>query len=47
VSRPTCLFNFTNRLLEGHGCKGSQELFALRGAALRDEGYAPILELLR
>ena len=43
----TCLFNFMNRLLEGHGCKGSKELFALRGPALRDEGYAPILELLR
>jgi uncharacterized peroxidase-related enzyme len=43
----TCLFNFMNRLLEGHGCKGSQELFALRGPALRADGYAPLLEFLR
>jgi uncharacterized peroxidase-related enzyme len=43
----TCLFNFMNRLLEGHGCKGSQELFALRGPALMAAGYAPLLELLR
>lgn len=43
----TCLFNFMNRLLDGHGCKGSKELFALRGSALREEGYAPLLGLLR
>jgi uncharacterized peroxidase-related enzyme len=43
----TCLFNFMNRLLEGHGCKGSKELFALRGPALKEEGYAPLLEVLR
>jgi uncharacterized peroxidase-related enzyme len=43
----TCLFNFMNRLLEGHGCKGSKELFALRGPALKEEGYAPLLEMLR
>jgi uncharacterized peroxidase-related enzyme len=43
----TCLFNFMNRLLEGHGCKGSKALFALRGPALQAEGYAPLLELLR
>ncbi len=43
----TCLFNFMNRLLEGHGCKGSKELFALRGPALKEEGYAPLLKLLQ
>jgi uncharacterized peroxidase-related enzyme len=43
----TCLFNFMNRLLEGHGCKGSKELFALRGSALKAEGYAPLLDHLR
>jgi uncharacterized peroxidase-related enzyme len=42
----TCLFNFMNRLLEGHGCKGSRELHALRGAALKEEGYAPLLSYL-
>jgi len=41
-----CLFNFMNRLLEGHGVKGNAALFATRGQALRDEGYAPLLKLL-
>jgi hypothetical protein len=43
----TCLFNFMNRRLEEHGCKGSKALFALRGPALEQEGYAPLLDLLR
>jgi uncharacterized peroxidase-related enzyme len=42
-----CLFNFMNRLLEGHGCKGSPELFAVRGPALQRDGYTPLLEFLR
>ncbi len=41
-----CLFNFMNRLLEGHGCKGSEALFNARGPALKEEGYAPLLKLL-
>jgi uncharacterized peroxidase-related enzyme len=41
-----CLFNFMNRLLEGHGCKGTLEIYAARGKALMDEGYAPLLKLL-
>ncbi|NUO72149.1 MAG: peroxidase-related enzyme [Frateuria sp.] len=41
-----CLFNFMNRLLEGHGVKGNAALYAARGQALRDEGYAPLLKLL-
>ena len=41
-----CLFNFMNRLLEGHGCKGAPEIYATRGKALMDEGYAPLLKLL-
>lgn len=41
-----CLFNFMNRLLEGHGVKGNAALFAARGQALRDEGYAPLLHAL-
>jgi hypothetical protein len=35
-----------NRLLEGHGCKGAPEIYAARGKALMDEGYAPLLKLL-
>lgn len=41
-----CLFNFMNRLVEGHGVKGSDDLYALRGQALHDHGYAPIYEAL-
>lgn len=41
-----CLFNFMNRLLEGHGVKGDPSLYAARGQALRDEGYAPLLKTL-
>jgi hypothetical protein len=33
-------------LLEGHGCKGSEELFRERGKALRDQGYSPLLKFL-
>ncbi len=40
-----CLFNFMNRLLEGHGVKGSAEIFATRGQALHDDGYAPLLKI--
>lgn len=42
----TCLFNFMNRLLEGHGVKGSTGIFVERGQALRDNGYAPMLAML-
>jgi len=42
----TCLFNFMNRLLEGHGVEGNAELFAQRGKALKDAGYAPLLRFL-
>lgn len=41
-----CLFNFMNRLLEGHGVKGNEALYATRGQALRDQGYAPLLGAL-
>lgn len=40
------LFNFMNRLLEGHGVKGSREIFAERGRALKEQGYAPLLQML-
>jgi uncharacterized peroxidase-related enzyme len=33
-----CLFNFMNRLLEGHGVKGSAAVYAARRQALRDTG---------
>ena len=41
-----CLFNFMNRLVEGHGVKGTTDLFVARGQALHDDGYAPMLEML-
>ena len=41
-----CLFNFMNRLLEGHGCKGNPRVYAERGEALESEGYAPLLRFL-
>ena len=42
-----CLFNFMNRLLEGHGVKGSADLYAARGQALQETGYAPLLRILQ
>ncbi len=42
-----CLFNFMNRLLEGHGVKGSADLYEARGHALQQSGYAPLLGLLQ
>jgi uncharacterized peroxidase-related enzyme len=42
----TSLFNFMNRLLEGHGCKGSGEVFKTRGTALAKDGYLALLKLL-
>jgi uncharacterized peroxidase-related enzyme len=41
-----CLFNFMNRLVDGHGVRGSPALFSARGKALHEEGYAPLLALL-
>lgn len=41
-----CLFNFMNRLLEGHGVKGNPGVFNTRGQALRDDGYEPLLAFL-
>jgi uncharacterized peroxidase-related enzyme len=41
-----CLFNFMNRLLEGHGVKGSPEFFAERGPALAKDGYDPLLKFV-
>jgi uncharacterized peroxidase-related enzyme len=33
------LFNFYNRLIEGHGIKGTADLFTRNGARLAKEGY--------
>ena len=41
-----CLFNFMNRLLDGHGAKGSPGVYAERGKALQQAGYAPLLGML-
>lgn len=43
----TCTFNFMNRLLEGHGVKGSPALFEARGKALTEDGYEPLLAMLQ
>jgi uncharacterized peroxidase-related enzyme len=42
-----CLFNFMNRLVDGHGVRGTAELCRERGLALREHGYDPLLEHLR
>jgi len=34
-----CLFNFYNRLLDGHGVKGSQAIYAYGGEHLSKNGY--------
>jgi uncharacterized peroxidase-related enzyme len=41
-----CLFNFMNRLLDGHGCPGNAQIFKERGEGLARDGYAPLLKLL-
>lgn len=42
-----CLFNFMNRLLEGHGVQGSEPVFVSRGRQLADDGYTPLLTFLQ
>lgn len=42
----TCIFNFMNRLLEGHGVKGNPAIFEARGKALVDQGYEPLMKAL-
>ncbi len=41
-----CLFNFMNRLIDGHGITGHSELYRRRGEMLKKDGYAPLLKLL-
>ena len=38
------LFNFMNRLVEGHGIKGDTTMYASRGKALKESGYAPLAD---
>jgi uncharacterized peroxidase-related enzyme len=42
----TCLFNFMNRLLDGHGVTGGPEIYADRGKGLKEHGYDPLLKFL-
>ncbi len=42
-----CLFNFMNRLLDGHGVKGGPALYVERGHALKESGYSPLLAWLQ
>jgi len=42
-----CLFNFMNRLVDGHGVWGTAALYKERGRALHEHGYDPLLEHLR
>jgi hypothetical protein len=41
-----CLFDFMSRLRDGHGAKGSAEVYGARGQALQESGHAPLLALL-
>ena len=41
-----CLFNFMNRLVEGHGVKGNPGLYRERGRILMETGHAPLLNRL-
>lgn len=43
----TCCFNFMNRLLEGHGVHGNDELYKQRGPMLKEHGYLPLIRLLK
>ncbi len=38
-----CLFNFMNRLVDGHGVKGHAELYRQRGGRLREAGYGALI----
>jgi alkylhydroperoxidase family enzyme len=40
------LFNFMNRMVEGHGITAGADYFALSGRRLKEMGYARLNELL-
>jgi hypothetical protein len=39
--------SIAHRLLEGHGITGNPTLHELRGKALKEAGYDPLLKLLQ
>lgn len=41
-----CLYNFMNRLLDGHGVHSKHEVWRTRGQGLMQGGYAPLLKAL-
>ena len=41
-----CLFNSMNRLVDGHGIRGSRDIYRLRGRQLANDGYEPLLAAL-
>ena len=41
------LYGFMNRLVEGHGIKGTSEYHAMGGKRLAEIGYAGLAELLK
>lgn len=43
----TALFNFMNRLLEGHGVHGNPAMYKERGALLRQYGYLPLIRMIK
>lgn len=36
-----------NRLLEGHGVHGNDEMYKQRGPMLKQHGYLPLIRLLK
>ncbi len=42
-----CLFNFMNRLLEGHGVKGSDAMYKMRGPLLKENGYTGLIAVFK
>jgi uncharacterized peroxidase-related enzyme len=42
----SALFNFMNRLIDGHGLEGNAEIYSRRAQLLKEEGYSPLLKLL-
>ncbi len=42
-----CCFNFMNRLLEGHGVHGHEEIYQERGKMLKEHGYLPLIDLVK
>ncbi len=43
----TACFNLMNRILEGHGVTGHEEMYRERGPMIKEHGYLPLVRLLR